>query len=94
MLQLKRYRRERNISQEKLAQAIGVSRSTVSMWEIEASQPDNDLLIVLADYLNVSIDDLLGHKPDKIPSESDRLYQAYLDADDAIRKAVNKLLDL
>lgn len=49
------------MSQAKLAEKLGVSRSTVSMWEIGASQPDNDNLLQLAQILNISLDALLGN---------------------------------
>lgn len=61
MLNLKSLREERKISQQKLSKEIGVSRSTIAMWETGGSQPDNDNLIVLAKYFNVSTDYLLGN---------------------------------
>lgn len=99
ILQLKKLRKERKISQAKFAQAIGVSRSAVSMWEIEASQPDNDMLITIAKYFNISVDELLGNTVDvqvenNEPSEADKLYEAYINADDNVKEAINKLLGL
>lgn len=60
MLNLKKLREQKKISQLKLANDIGVSRSTIAMWETERSQPDNDNLKLLSNYFNVSIDYLLG----------------------------------
>ena len=60
-MNLKEIRKKAGISQNDLAKKIGVSRSTVSMWEIGASQPDNELLISLSKVLNVSSDELLGN---------------------------------
>ncbi len=63
MLRIKELRSQKKISQQKLADLLGVSRSAVSMWEIDASQPDNDTLLKLSEILNVSIDYLLGNSP-------------------------------
>ena len=61
MLNLKLLREIRQISQQKLSDDIGVSRSTVAMWETGGSQPDNDSLKMLSKYFNVSIDYLVGY---------------------------------
>lgn len=60
MLNLKKIREASKISQQKLADNIGVSRSTIAMWETGGSQPDNDNLKRMASYFNVSVDYLLG----------------------------------
>lgn len=62
MLNLKILRDENKISQQKLAKEIGVSRSTIAMWETGGSQPDNENLLALAKYFKVSVDYLLGNK--------------------------------
>ena len=75
-------RKEHKITQDKLAKAMGVSRSTVSMWEIDASEPDNEMLNKLASFFDVSTDLLLGHSiNDKKPvtSVDDELYKQIYD---------------
>ena len=62
MENLKKARKNKNYTQDKLAKLLGVSRSTVAMWESGSSQPDNRLLSVLADTLDVSVDYLLGRE--------------------------------
>lgn len=62
MTTLKELRSECKISQQRLADDIGVSRSTVAMWETGGAQPDNDMLLLLSDYFNVPTDYLLGKK--------------------------------
>lgn len=52
-------RKSRGISQEELADKIGVSRQAVSKWESEQSTPDIDRIILLSDYFDVSTDYLL-----------------------------------
>lgn len=60
MLNLKIIRTQQKVSQQKLADKIGVSRSTVAMWETGGSQPDNEMLKKIADFFNVTTDYLLG----------------------------------
>lgn len=61
-MNLRTLRNEKNYSQQKLANIIGVSRSTIAMWETGASQPDNDTLKRLADIFGVTVDYLLGRE--------------------------------
>lgn len=55
-------RKEKNISQAKLAKEIGVSFSVVCYWETDRSEPTAPNLIKLADFFNVSIDYLVGRE--------------------------------
>lgn len=56
-------RKEKGITQEVLAQNIGVSVQTVSKWETDVSSPDMALLPLIADYFDISIDYLFGRHP-------------------------------
>lgn len=56
---LYRLRKERGISQEELANAVGVSRQAVQKWESGASAPDLANLTALSDYFGVTLDYLL-----------------------------------
>lgn len=53
-------RKQRNLSQEQLAEALGVSRQSISKWESGASTPEPEKLIALSRYFAVSVDHLLG----------------------------------
>ena len=57
---LRRLRREKDITQEELAEVLGVSYQSVSRWENGACYPDMELLPTLAAFFGVSIDALLG----------------------------------
>ncbi|MCL1788291.1 MAG: helix-turn-helix domain-containing protein [Defluviitaleaceae bacterium] len=58
------YRRQRNITQEQLADAMGVSSQAVSKWENDISCPDISVMPQLADYFNVTLDRLVrGEEP-------------------------------
>lgn len=58
-LLLKR-RKESGLSQEALAEKLGVSRQAVSKWERAEASPDTDNLIALAKLYGISLDELLG----------------------------------
>ncbi len=52
-------RKEHNLSQEALAEKLGVSRQAVSKWERAEASPDTDNLIMLAKLYHISLDELL-----------------------------------
>ena len=52
-------RKLKGISQEELADKIGVSRQAVSKWESEQSLPDMDKVIIMSDYFEVTTDYIL-----------------------------------
>lgn len=58
---LKKIRKDNNLSQEQLADELGVSRQAISKWESAAAYPEMDKIIMLCDRFNLNIDDLL-HK--------------------------------
>jgi len=59
---IKKTRLEKKITQEELAESLGVSAQAVSRWETGISYPDITLIPVIANYLNVTADELLGIK--------------------------------
>ena len=61
MNKIKDLRKSKKITQEKMASQLNIARSTLSMYEINKSQPDNATLIKIADYFGVSVDCVLGH---------------------------------
>ena len=52
-------RKLKGISQEELADKVGVSRQAVSKWESEQSFPDIDKIIIMSDFFNVTTDYIL-----------------------------------
>jgi transcriptional regulator with XRE-family HTH domain len=56
---LKSIRKERHISQEELAEIMGVSRQAISKWEQGSGYPEVEKLLVLSKELNVSLDYLM-----------------------------------
>ena len=56
----RKLRTSSNLTQSALAEKIGISRSTIGMYETGAREPDFETLEKIADYFNVDIDFLLG----------------------------------
>lgn len=59
---LKKLRKENNMSQQKLADLLGLGQSAIAMWEKGKNSPEYESLIKIADIFNVSIDYLAGQK--------------------------------
>lgn len=62
------YRKQHNLSQEELAEKIGVSRQAVSKWERAEASPDTDNLILLAEIYGVTLDELIKGKSEEEPA--------------------------
>lgn len=63
---IQKLRRTKGISQEQLANVVGVSRQAVSKWESEQTIPDLDKIIIMSEYFGVTTDYLLkGLEPIK-----------------------------
>ena len=56
-------RKQRGLSQEQLAEALDVSRQTVSKWERGAAAPELERLRAMAEFFGVSLDELVGGEP-------------------------------
>ncbi len=57
---LQTIRKKNQLSQEELAEMLGVSRQAVSKWELGEAYPEVDKLLILSKKLNISTDSLLG----------------------------------
>jgi len=57
---LKQLRLKRKLSQQELADRLGIANSTVSMYERGERKPDLEMLELIGDFFNVDIDYLLG----------------------------------
>lgn len=63
---LKRIRKEYGLSQEQLADKLGVSRQSVSKWESGQAYPEMDKMIKLCQLFDLNIDELLNHDIKKV----------------------------
>ena len=64
-------------TQEALADALGVTGQAVSRWEANGGYPDMEIIPAIANYFNVTIDELFGHHPDKKQKRYEELYTEY-----------------
>ena len=78
---LKKIRKEHNLSQEQLADELGVSRQAISKWESGSAYPEMDKIIALCDKFNLNIDDLLHKDIKEVKGE------------DETKKNINNLID-
>lgn len=70
---LKQIRKSKNMSQEEVAQALHISRQSLSKWENQHCNPDLENLVALSKLYGVSIDTLLNDTmPNDIPDQSNR----------------------
>lgn len=69
--QLTALRAARGLSQETLAEHLGVSRQAVSNWERSESMPDTDNLLRLAEYYDISLDELTARAPQRQPANDE-----------------------
>jgi transcriptional regulator with XRE-family HTH domain len=74
------HRREKGITQEELANHLGVSKPAVSKWESGQSYPDILLLPELAAFFDISIDELIGYEPQMDKEEVRKLYYRLAEA--------------
>ena len=71
-------RKRKGLSQEELAEKVGVSRQAVSKWESEQSTPDIEKIIVMSEFFEVTTDYILkGIEPVNM-SKRKTIYSLYL----------------
>lgn len=90
---IRRLRKEKNMTQEQLAEIMEVSVPAVSKWETEQSAPELSALIALADHFGVSVDHLVGHrvKGKRIEDILEKLRGETEDIPDLLRRAEEAL---
>ena len=66
---LKALRESKKITQTQLGEHIGAKKSAISLWESGKRQPDQETLVRLANFFEVTIDYLLG-RDDSVPIEN------------------------
>lgn len=90
---IKELRNRDGVTQDKLAEALGVTGQAISKWENESGYPDIEYITPIANFFNVTIDQLFGHDR----SESENKINEYCEKLDEMhrnRVDVNTRIDL
>ena len=90
---LKQLRKERNITQAKMAHDLGVAVSTVQNWESDRTEMTGYSLIMVADYLGVPVDAVYGrpgyeYSIFKFDPQEDELLSAYRSSNQGGQKRI------
>ncbi|MBR0135514.1 MAG: helix-turn-helix transcriptional regulator, partial [Clostridia bacterium] len=59
---IRSFRKERSLTQEQLAEVLGVTPGAVYKWEAKLSMPELNLIMEMADFFDTSVDMLLGYE--------------------------------
>ena len=96
---IRAFRKQRSLTQEQLAEVLGVTVGAVYKWEAKLSVPDLDLIVEMADFFETSVDVLLGYEmKDNRRAETLRRLKEYrhnkdcagiLEAEKALKKYPN-----
>lgn len=73
--QIRKYRNEKTLSQEALAEKVYVSRQTVSNWENDKSYPDVNSLVLLSEVFEISLDQLIKGDVEMMKEQIDQTDQ-------------------
>lgn len=72
---LKRLRQEKGMTQQKLADLLGISRSAIGMYENGEREPDFETSELIADFFNVRLDELISNKTNEVyPLNENNIY--------------------
>ena len=69
---LKKIRKDHGLSQEQLAEELGVSRQSISKWESAVAYPEMDKIITICKKYEINIDDLLYRDITEVKREDDK----------------------
>ncbi len=72
---IKKYRKEKDMTQEALAEYLGVSPQAVSRWENDTTYPDMELIPAMANLFDIPLDDLFGRNNNEKDNEMAKYHQ-------------------
>ena len=74
---IRAFRKQRSLTQEQLAEVLGVTVGAVYKWEAKLSQPELTMIMAMADFFDTSVDVLLGYemKDNRLQASVERLNQ-------------------
>lgn len=81
-------RKRKSISQDELGGQLNVSRQTISKWELNETTPEMEKLILLSEFFNVSIDELVKGENPQPKIENDTIEIKYTKVKKATRDII------
>lgn len=89
---IKNERKKRNISQQKIADYLNISRQAVSRWENNVSLPDLTTLVLIAKYFEIPLESFT--EEDQTPVKDEKESDNEVSRDEVIKKATPYILVL
>ena len=80
-MRIRELRKQAKLSQEMMAEKIGVSRQAITKWETGLGVPDIENLVAIADLFKLSLDELMGRDIEHETLEKDYLYESVTEYD-------------
>ena len=80
-MRIRELRKQAKLSQEMMAEKIGVSRQAITKWETGLGVPDIENLVVIADLFKLSLDELMGRDIEHETLAKDYLYESVTEYD-------------
>lgn len=102
MFQLKEIRMENGLTRAELARALNLNQGTLANYENETREASYEVLIVLAEFFDVSLDELLGRERDSVSNRlkspltalEKQLVSEFRELDDERKKLLREFLRL
>ena len=87
-------RKKQQLSQEKLGEKVGVTRQTISNWELNETLPDTKQLIALSQALLISIDELVGNNTQNLLEQKVEKVEEKITTNNNLTKLIIALITL
>lgn len=87
-------RKKQQLSQEKLGEKVGVTRQTISNWELNETLPDTKQLIALSQALLISIDELVGNNTQNLLEQKVEKVEQKITTNNNLTKLIIALITL
>ena len=87
-------RKKQQLSQEKLGEKVGVTRQTISNWELNETIPDTKQLIALSQALLISIDELVGNNTQNLLEQKVEKVEEKITTNNNLTKLIIALITL
>ena len=87
-------RKTQQLSQEKLGEKVGVTRQTISNWELNETLPDTKQLIALSQALLISIDELVGNNTQNLLEQKVEKVEEKITTNNNLTKLIIALITL